>query len=198
VIQSVVRERESARDAELEAFYAENRDYYGPRLRCARSRARGAGASGRGGARAPPRRPAGLRGGEAFEKVMRRWRSAGGDPARDPPLLTLARVASVLPLGASRWRSWEGEGQRACAQRRYTVLRPHAREPVVLPLAEVREELRIERRRAGDTALRRYLDEQRERADARGGRAAVSMWSHRGVRRCALRAARRRRAGPHA
>jgi hypothetical protein len=44
-----------------------------------------------------------------------------------------------------------------------------AREPgVVPPLTDVREEVRVEwRRRAGDQALRGYLDELRERADVR-------------------------------
>jgi hypothetical protein len=51
----------------------------------------------------------------------------------------------------------------------YHVLVGLAREPGnVPPLDEIREPLRAEmRRRAGDTALRTYLDDLRRRADVR-------------------------------
>jgi parvulin-like peptidyl-prolyl isomerase len=176
VIQSVVAESEANEpsDADLEAFYAESRDYFARSGRLTvrqilvraepvrtdeEARARAAEASAR------------LRGGEAFLAVD----EALGDPQvallpADPlPLPTLreyigpsaARAAAALAAGDV------SEPVRGSAG--YAVLVLVAREPgSVPPLAEVREEVRVEwRRRAGDTALRRYLDELRERADVR-------------------------------
>jgi parvulin-like peptidyl-prolyl isomerase len=176
VIQSVVSESEAkeADDAELEAFYAENRDYFARSGRLAvrqilvraepvrtdeEAHARAAEASKR------------LRDGEAFAAVD----EALGDPQvailpADP--LPLPSLREYVGPSAARAAAAMAAGEVSDPVRGsagYSVLVLVAREAGdVPPLSDVREEVRVEwRRRSGDTALRTYLDELRERADVR-------------------------------
>jgi len=176
VIQSVVAESEANEpgDADLEAFYAENRDYFARSGRLAvrqilvraeparsdeEARARAAEASAR------------LRGGEDLAAVD----EALGDPQvaiLPADLLPLPTLREYIGPSAARVAAGLAKGEISEPVRGsagYSVLVLDAREPgVVPPLADVREEVRVEwRRRAGDQALRRYLDELRERADVR-------------------------------
>jgi parvulin-like peptidyl-prolyl isomerase len=176
VIQSVVAESEANEpdDADLEAFYAENRAYFARSGRLAvrqilvraeparsdeEARARAAEAAAR------------LREGEDFAAVD----EALGDPQvailpTDP--LPLPTLREYIGPSAARVAAGLAEGEVSQPVRSsagYSVLVLVAREPgVAPPLADVREEVRVEwRRRAGDRALRSYLDELRERADVR-------------------------------
>jgi parvulin-like peptidyl-prolyl isomerase len=179
VIQAIVSESEASEpsDAEIEAFYAENRDYFARtgRLLVRDVLVRGPPARDEQEARARAAEVAArLRGGEPFEVVD----DALGDrqvaplPADHLPPAKLreylgpsvTRTALALAPGAVSDPVRGGSG--------YVVLQLVDREPgVVPPLDEIREEVRAELRRSGgDRALRAYLAELRKRADLRVAR----------------------------
>jgi len=176
VIQSVVSESEAKEpdDAELEAFYAENRDYFARSGRVAVRqilvRAEPVRADAEALARATEASKR-LRDGEAFAAVD----EALGDPqvailpADALPLPTLREYIGPTAARAAETMAAGEISEPVRGSAGYAVLVLVAREPGdVPPLADVREEVRVEwRRRAGDTALRTYLDELRERADVR-------------------------------
>ena len=176
VIQAAISESETEEpdDAALAAFYAENRDYFArsgrvavrqilvraePTRDDAQARARADEAASR------------LRAGEPFAEVEQ----ALGDPQvavlpADP--LPLSKLREYLGPTATRAAESLSPGDVAAPVRSnagYHVLVGLAREPGdVPPIDEIREPLRAEmRRRAGDAALRAYLDDLRRRAEVR-------------------------------
>lgn len=176
VIQAVVSQSEAAEpdgDA-IEAFYAEQRDYFARsgRLEVRQILVKGPPARDEEEARARSAEAAArLRDGEPFEAVD----EALGDRAVAPlpaDLLPAAKLREYLGPTATR-AALElepgaiSEPQRSSAG--YHVLQLVRSEPgAVPPLAEIREEVLAElRRRRGDSALRAYLEELRERADLR-------------------------------
>jgi parvulin-like peptidyl-prolyl isomerase len=176
VIQAVVSESEADEpdDAALAAFYEENRDYFARsgRLEVRQLLVRGPPSRDESEARARAgdavRR---LRAGEPFEAVD----EALGDRAVAPPpadLLPLAKLREYLGPSAARVAQALEPGEiseplRGAAG--YQVLRLERREAASAPpLEEIRDDVRRELvRRAGDRALRSYLDELRERAELR-------------------------------
>ena len=174
VIASIVADTEDIQptSAQLQAFYDENRSFFtrpgrlrvrqvfiqaGPDVDDAAARARAADASRR------------WRAGEAFAAV----READGDPEVSPlpdALLpaeklidylgpTVLKAALTLAAGEVSDPVRSGMG--------YHVLQVVERQPdVTPPLAEIESQVTAEfRRRAGDQALRAYLDDLRTRAD---------------------------------
>jgi parvulin-like peptidyl-prolyl isomerase len=174
VIQAVVAQSEAEEpdDEEVEAFYAEQRDYFARtgRLRVRQVWVRGAPARDEEEARARAEEAtARLRAGEPFEAVDE---ALGDRPVAPLPadLLPAAKLREYLGPTATRAAlelepGGVSEPQRSSAG--YHVLQLVLREPgAVPPLDEIREEVRAElRRRRGDLALRAYLEELRERAD---------------------------------
>lgn len=180
VIQAVVTQSEAEEpdDEQVEAFYAEQRDYFARsgRLQVRQIWVRGAPARDEEEARARAGEAAArLRAGEPFEAVD----EALGDRQVAPlpaDLLPAAKLREYLGPTATRAAlelqpGGISEPQRSSAG--YHVLQLVRREPgAVPPLDEIREEVRAElRRRGGDLALRDYLEELRERADLRLARA---------------------------
>ncbi len=165
---------EEPSDAEVSAFYEENRGYFSrtDRLMVRQLLVRAEPVRSEQEARARAEEAARrLRAGEDFAAVD----EALGDPQVAPvprDLLpetklreylgpTAARAAASLEVGGT------SDPQRTASG--YAVLQLIERAPgFAPPLAEVEPEVRAElRRRAGDRALRAYLDELRERADVR-------------------------------
>jgi parvulin-like peptidyl-prolyl isomerase len=165
---------EEPSDAEVSAFYEENRGYFSrtDRLMVRQLLVRAEPVRSEQEARARAEEAARrLRAGEGFAAVD----EALGDPQVAPvprDLLpetklreylgpTAARAAASLEVGGT------SDPQRTASG--YAVLQLIERAPgFAPPLAEVEPEVRAElRRRAGDRALRAYLDELRERADVR-------------------------------
>jgi parvulin-like peptidyl-prolyl isomerase len=176
LIQAVVSESEADEpdQAEIESFYAENRDYFARsgRLALREILVRGQPVREEAEARARADEAAArLRGGEPFEAVD----AALGDRQIAPlPSDPLPPAKLVEYLGPSAARAAEalapGEvGDPVRGSAGFHVLLLLAREPgSVPPLEGIREEVRVElRRRAGDRALRAYLDLLRGRADVR-------------------------------
>jgi parvulin-like peptidyl-prolyl isomerase len=174
VIQAVVSQLEGDEpdDAEVAAFYAEQRDYFARsgRLHVQQILVRGPPARDEAEALARAEEAARrLRAGEDFDAVD----AAVGDRQVAPPpadLLPATKLREYLGPTATRAAQELEPGAVSAPQRSgagYHVLRLVAREPgVVPPLDEIREEVRAElRRRAGDRALRDYLAELRERAE---------------------------------
>ncbi len=174
VIQAVVSQSEAEEpdDGQIEAFYAEQRDYFARtgRLRVRQVWVRGPPAREEGEARARADEVAGrLRAGEPFEGVDEALGDRQVAPLPADPLPaaklreylgpTVTRAALELEPGAISLPLRSSTG--------YHVLQLVDREPgAVPPLDRIREEVRAElRRRAGDQALRAYLAELREHAD---------------------------------
>jgi parvulin-like peptidyl-prolyl isomerase len=165
---------QEASDAEVEAFYQQERDYFAhtgrsfvrsllvrgvPKRSEEEASARASEASAR------------LRAGEDFEAVN----EALGDPQIAPlpaDFLPAQKLREYLGPTATRVALTLAPGEVSDPVRSATgrqVLQLVAREEGFVPgLAEIEDEVRAElRRRAGDRALREYLDELRERADVR-------------------------------
>ncbi len=176
VIELVVSQAdaEAPSDADLRAFYEENRDYFArtERLLVQQIFVRAAPLRSEDEARERAADAAArLRGGEPLERVQ----AALGDSEVAPvprdllPIAklreylgpTAARVAQELDVGGT------SEPQRSASG--YHVIVLLDRSPgFAPPLSEVEDEVRAElRRRAGERALRAYLDDLRERADVR-------------------------------
>ena len=174
VIQSVVAQTEGYEPAEgeLEDFYRENADYFArtPRLAVRQLLVRG-----------PPRRSEEeakarateasrrLAAGEPFAQVSEALGDTPIAPVPSDPLPyqklreylgpSASRVASELQPGTASEAIRAGTGWQV-------VLLVTRDEGFVPPLAAVEQEVRAElRRRAGDAALRDYLDELRDRAE---------------------------------
>jgi len=160
--------------AAVRAFYEENRAYF---ARSERLRVRALLV------RAPPQRSeeeARARAEEAVRRLRAKedWDAVAralGDPQIAPvpaDLLPIAKLREYLgPTAAQAAAALDaGEvGDPVRAAPGYLVFQLVARSPgAAPPLAEVEEEVRAElRRRAGDRALRAYLDELRAQADVR-------------------------------
>jgi parvulin-like peptidyl-prolyl isomerase len=176
VIELVVSQAdgEEPSDADVRAFYDENRDYFahterllvqqvfvraGPQRSEDEARARAEQAVAR------------LRGGESFESVQKSL----GDPevaAVPRDLLPIAKLREYVGPTAARAAQDLEVGATSDPQRSasgYHVLVLLDRAPGFAPkLADVQEEVRAElRRRASDRALRAYLDDLRASADVR-------------------------------
>ena len=179
VITAVVSasEAEEPGDAEIESFYAKNRDYFAhtgrvavreilvraePVREEAAARTRAAEAAAR------------LRAGEPFDAVAH----ALGDPEVAPlpdgplPLAKLREYLGPTATEAAQALAPGGISDPVRGTAGYHVLLLAEREPGAVPaLEEIREQVRAElRRRGGDRALRAYLDELRRRADVRVAR----------------------------
>ncbi len=176
VIELVVSQAddEEPTDAEVRAFYEENRDYFAhtERLQVAQVLVRGAPLRSEDEAKSRADEVARrLRTGEAFERVD----EALGDLQVAPvprDLLPIAKLREYLGPTAARAAQDLDVGAASDAQRSatgYHVLQLQDRAPGFAPaLAEVEEEVRAElRRRASERALRGYLDDLRQRADVR-------------------------------
>ncbi len=176
VIQSVVAQAdaEEPTDAEVAAFYDENRSYFtrSGRLFVRTVLVRAAPLRSEDEARARAGEVATrLRDGEDFEGVA----AALGDRAVAPvpaDFLPAPKLREYLGPTATRAALALAVGEVSDPLRTsagFQVLWLADREePRVPPLDAIREEVRSElRRRGGDEALRRYLDELRERADVR-------------------------------
>jgi hypothetical protein len=174
VIDSVVADADDGGEAspqQLRDFYAANRDYF---TRAGRVRARQvwvAQASGRNGGEARDRAAEAarrLRGGDSFEDVA----ASLGDPAvvsLPDDLLPPTKLAEYLGPAATAAALALPPGQPSDplpAPGGYRVLEVVERESAAAPPFEaVQDEVRAEwRRRAGDRALERYLEELRARA----------------------------------
>ena len=173
VIQSVVADadRREPTAAEVSEFYEENRDYFTRpgRMRVrqiwVQAGSRRPDAEARARAEEAARR---LRAGEPLLQVA----EALGDPIVAPvpdASLPATKLSEYLSPSVVRQLLHTEVGavtEPLRAMGGYHVLRLVAREPAVVPpLSAIETEVRAEtRRRAGDRALRRYLDELRERA----------------------------------
>jgi parvulin-like peptidyl-prolyl isomerase len=175
VIDSVVSSRaREASDAELEAFYSENADYFARpgrlRARALRVRAR-EGESEEAALERARRAAERVRGGEPIAGVDDEL----GDPQVAPlpdALLPPLKIREYLGPTALRHLLELEAGQVSeplATPAGLWVLEVVEREPSrTPPFAELRAEVRAEwRRRAGDRALRSYLDELRDRGDVR-------------------------------
>ena len=176
VIQSVVAQAdaEEPSEPEVEAFFAENRDYFTRtgRLFVRSVLVRAAPLRSEDAAKTRAEEVvARLRAGEAFDAID----AALGDRAVAPvpsDYLPAPKLREYLGPTATRAALELGVGEVTDPVRSatgYLVLvlvdREDSRMP---PLDSIRGEVRAElRRRGGDAALRRYLDELRERADVR-------------------------------
>jgi parvulin-like peptidyl-prolyl isomerase len=174
MIASIVAESEDVQpsEAELQAFYEENRAFFTQpgRLRLRQVfcgvAAGAADAAARDRAAAAARR---LRAGEAFDGV----RAALGDPEVSPlpdALLPAEKLVDYLGPTALRSALSLGVGDVADPVRSgagYHVVQVVERQSdATPPLAEITAQVAAEfRRRAGDRALRAYLDDLRARAD---------------------------------
>jgi hypothetical protein len=156
---------------EVRAFYDANRDYFARpgRLRVRQLWVRAAPDRSEEAARARAADAAArLRAGEAFDAVAAELGDAALAPLPDAPLPP-AKLAEYLgpsalaALGALEVGALAGPLPAAGGQQLLLLV---AREPAETPaLAAIEPELRAElRRRAGDAALRGYLDELRHRA----------------------------------
>ncbi len=173
VIQSVVADadRREPTAAEVSEFYEENRDYFTRpgRMRVrqiwVQAGSRRPDAEARARAEEAARR---LRAGVPLVQVA----EALGDPIVAPvpdASLPATKLSEYLSPSVVRQLLHTEVGavtEPLRAMGGYHVLRLVAREPAVVPpLSAIETEVRAEtRRRAGDRALRRYLDELRERA----------------------------------
>ena len=176
VIQAVVSqtEAEALSDAELRDFYEENRDYFTRTGRLlveqilVRGRQGGDEAEARTRAEQAARR---LREGEPIERVDADLGDA--QVARIPrDYLPATKLREYVGPTATRRALDLAPGEVSDPVRSatgYHVLRLVDRSPGRVPtLAEIEDEVRAEaRRRAGDRALREYLDDLRGRADVR-------------------------------
>jgi parvulin-like peptidyl-prolyl isomerase len=176
VIQVVVQQAEETepRDADVEAFYEENRDYFTRtgRLFLQQILVRGPPTRGEDEARGRADEAAGrLRGGEALGAVN----DLLGDPQVAPlpadylPAAKLREYLGPTATRAAMLLEAAGVSDPVRSATGYHVLQLVDREDArVPPLAEIEKEVRAElRRRAGDLALREYLDLLRDRADVR-------------------------------
>jgi PPIC-type PPIASE domain len=174
VIDSVVADADDGGEPspqELRDFYSANRDYF---TRAGRVRARQlwvAQASGRSDGEARDRAAEAarrLRGGDSFEEVA----ASLGDPAvvsLPDALLPATKLVEYVGPGATAAALALPPGQPSDplpAPGGYRVLEVVEREPAAPPPFEaIQDEVRAEwRRRAGDRALERYLEELRARA----------------------------------
>ncbi|MEM7410187.1 MAG: peptidylprolyl isomerase [Myxococcota bacterium] len=176
VIELVVSQADDAEptQAEVSAFYADNQAYFARTQRLWVRQVWVRGPALRSEAEASERAQqvvARLRAGESFEAVAEEL----GDPPVAPvpaDLLpttklreylgpTATRTAEALELGATSDPVRGASG--------YHVLQVVDRAPgFVPPLSEIGDDVRAElRRRSGDEALRRYLEDLRSRADVR-------------------------------
>jgi parvulin-like peptidyl-prolyl isomerase len=176
VIQAVLQQAEEtgASDADVREFYEENRDYFtrGGRVFVQQILVRGPPQrDGKESLRRAEEAAARLRAGEPIDSVQERL----GDPQVAPlpaDYLPAAKLREYLGPTATREALRLAPGQVSDPVRSASghhvlqlVDREEARVP---PLAEIESEVRAElRRRAGDLALRDYLDELRDRADVR-------------------------------
>lgn len=158
-------------DAEVAAFFAENRDYFASpgRMQVEQVFVRASGDSDPAALARARDAAARLRDGAAAVELQA---EIGPGPVAVLPNAPLpstklreylgpAAVEALAPLAAGEVT----DPVRTAGG--YHVLRVAAREPGTLPeLAEVEDRVRAEvRRQAGDTALRRYLEELRTRAE---------------------------------
>jgi hypothetical protein len=160
--------------AEVEEFYAANRDYFARpgRIRARQVVVRAAATRPDSDARARAREVARrLRAGEDFDRV----RSELGDPEIAPlpdVLLPAAKLREYLGPTPAAALLELGPGEvsdpiRAPSGYHVLVVSERA-DPEPLPLAEVESEVRAEvRRRRADRALRDYLDELRRSGEVR-------------------------------
>jgi hypothetical protein len=176
VIELVVSQADDAEpsDGEVREFYEQNRDYFAhtERLLVQQVWVRAAPLRSEDEARARAgQATARLRAGEPFDRV----REALGDREVAPvprDLLPVAKLREYLgPTAAHAAEALDVGGvsdpQRSASG--YHVLVLLDRSPgYAPPLSEVQDEVRAElRRRAGERALRAYLDDLRDRADVR-------------------------------
>lgn len=173
VVDAVVAEHGEAAptDAELQAFYAEHRDFFTRpgRLSVRQVWVRAATPDDTAARERAGRASARLRAGEAFAAV----RAALGDEEISPLPEGLLPPAKLIDyLGPTALRAALGLEVGAVsdpvrATSGYHVLQVTDRQgDVVPPLAEIRAEVVDEcRRRTGEQALRHYLDDLRRRAD---------------------------------
>jgi parvulin-like peptidyl-prolyl isomerase len=161
-------------DGDVRAFYDDNRDYFArtERLLVQQVYVRAAPQRSEDEARARAEQAARrLRAGEPFERVQQELGDSEVAPVpRD--LLPLAKLREYLGPTAARAAEQLDVGGTSDPQRSasgYHVLVLLDRSPgYAPPLADVADEVRAElRRRAGDSALRAYLDDLRSRADVR-------------------------------
>jgi parvulin-like peptidyl-prolyl isomerase len=176
VIQLVVQQAEASEpdDDEVERFYRENRDYFARtgRLRVQQILVRARPSEDEADARRRAEQAVErLRAGEAFETVD----EALGDPQVAPlpaDLLPATKLREYVGPTAARAALALQAGEVTDPVRSasgFHVLRlADLEEGRVPPLSEIEAGVRAELvRRAGDEALRGYLDELRERADLR-------------------------------
>ena len=174
VVDSVVAQASQSEPdvSELRAFYEANLEWFARpgRLRVREIAVAGPPTRDDALALARAREVAGrLRAGEAWDEVERDL----GDPAVAPvpdDLLPPTKLAEYLGASAVAAAAALGTGAVSDPLRvagGWSVLRLADREPDRTPaLEEIEDEVRAElRRRAGDTALRRYVEELRRRAE---------------------------------
>lgn len=174
LIASIARDAESREpdDGELEAFYAENADFFTQpgrlRVRQVFARVRTQSEAADALERATRARER-LDAGEDFESVRDELGDREISPVPDAPL-PAAKLREYLGPTALRAALNLQEGERSEPVRSgtgYHVIELVERLPDRVPeLENIREQVRAEwLRRQGDQALREYLDELRERAD---------------------------------
>jgi parvulin-like peptidyl-prolyl isomerase len=159
-------------DAELERFYAENRDYFAwpPRVHVRDVFLASGSANGDAAERAALA-AARLRAGQPIEQVRRELGDTALAPAPDAPLPAAKLREYLGPTALSAALALEpgAVSDPVETPQGYLVLQLVARsESAAPPLAEVEPQVRTEmRRRAGDRLLRERLDELRADADVR-------------------------------
>jgi hypothetical protein len=156
--------------AAVDAYYRQHRDYFTRPGRLHVERITLAGDGPRARARAEEVRDR-LRAGEALALVRSAIGADEDVPLPDGPL-PVAKLREYLGPTAMRAALGLGPGavsEPLAAAEGWQILRVVARDPdVVPPLVEIEDEVRAEmRRRAGDAALRGYLDGLRARAEIR-------------------------------
>jgi parvulin-like peptidyl-prolyl isomerase len=175
VIEAVTNEADQHEpsDADVARFFAENGDYFAlpGRMQVEQVFVRASGESDPDALARARDAAARLRAGAGADAVQG---EVGGAPVAPLPggLLPAAKLREYLgpaAIDALRDLAPNGVTDPVRAAGGYHVLRLVAREPGATPeLAAVRDEVRAElRRRGGDEALRRYLDELRRRAEIR-------------------------------